>query len=109
MQGFQAHVVEQQNVGTSRYCFAYLIHVFALDFDRSKPRILGTAHRFCEPAGNGKVVVLDQDPIGEVQAVILSTTEARGVFFEPAEARKRLPGIAKNGARAFDFASHTHW
>ena len=48
------------------------------------------------------MVVLDQDSIGEIEAMVEAAAAAHRVFFQQAQAGRGLAGIKNGGAGAFD-------
>ena len=48
------------------------------------------------------MVVLDEDPVVEAEAVVRATAAANGVLLERAQPGRRLPGVEDRRAGAFD-------
>jgi hypothetical protein len=88
------HIVEQADVGAFRERFAQLVQRIDLDLDLDQMAGKGLArsHRLADSAGNGDVVVLDQDRVVEPVAVVGAAAAAHGVFLEGAQARNGLAG-----------------
>ena len=57
-----------------------------------------------DAAGDGNVVVLDQHGVIESETVVETAAATNGVFFERAQARRRLAGTANARARPGDTA-----
>jgi len=78
------HVVEQHSVRSKRQDLFQLGQRIDLDFDLDEMTDAHSRPLHCRAnsAGDGDVVVLDQDGIIEAEAMIEPTTGAHGVFFE---------------------------
>ena len=94
-----AHVVEQQEVGAGAERVGDLVEVAALDLDREIG--LGPARAvdgLGEAAGQGDVVLLDQDRVVEAHAVVAPAARRDRGLLQLAQPRRRLAGVEDAGA-----------
>ena len=93
------HVVEEDDLGAAGQRLLRLLVARDLDLD-----VQGMGHSGSRRpdhvddieaavAGGGDVVVLDQDAVAEVEAVVVAAAEAYGVALESAEAGRRLARV----------------
>ena len=73
-----------------------------LDLDQMAGKGARLPDRGADRAGDGDVVVLDEDRVVEAEAVIGAAAAADGVFLEGAKAGRRLARIADPGVRVGD-------
>ena len=73
-----------------------------LDLHQMAGKGLGAANRLADPAGDGDVVVLDQDRVVEAEAVVRAAAGAHGVFLQGAKARRGLARAGDPRLRAGD-------
>ena len=91
----KAHVVEQDRIRAGGQRLIQLGQILHLDLD-----LQGVGNPLADPpdgradpAGRRDVVVLDQDPVVEGEAVVEPAAHADGVLVEDPEPGSRLPGV----------------
>jgi hypothetical protein len=67
-------------------------------------RRLRRAERGCDSARHADMILLDQDGLGQILAVIAASTNAHRVFFQHAQSGRSLSGIENLRARTRYFA-----
>ena len=87
-------VVEQDEIGAERQRLLELLERVDLDLDLGDVARRGARplDRRADAAGEGDVVVLDQDRVVEAEAVVGAAADAHRVLLEGAQARRRLAG-----------------
>src|SRR5690242_19312132 len=92
---FDGHVIEQNGFGIVLQGFVQFSQAANLYFDRlfTSTIGMGAVQRFADAAGQGDVIVLDEDTVGEIEAVIQSASAAHGIFVEHPQTRDSLAGI----------------
>ena len=100
----EGHVVEHDHVGAGRQGLADLEEAGRLDLDPEPGAGLGTgaAHGLGDVADEVEVVVLDQDHVGQADAVVRAAPELHGVLLEEAQAGRRLARVEDLGLGAGD-------
>ena len=84
------HVVEEHGVGPLCHRLGKLIEIVDLDLDPDEVAGMspGAPDRLADAAGDGDMVVLDEDGIVETEAVVRTATAAHRVFLERREGRE---------------------
>ena len=103
-QGLEVHVVEQQPVGAGAERVGGLVEVAA-----PRPRsassgwaLRARVDRLGDAAGEGDVVLLDQDRVVEADAVVAPAAGGDRRLLQRPQARRRLAGVEDAGAGAGD-------
>ena len=99
---FGGHVVEENGfraVGKSIFQLGHGAH-FYFDGLRAATIAKGAFERGNDSAGERDVIVFEQDSVGEVEAVILPSAAADGVFVDHAQAGRGLASIENAGLGA---------
>ena len=81
-----AHVIEQHGIDALIECFTQLIERihFQLDLDQMADAALRALQRFGDAAGDGNVIVLDENRIVETEPVVAAAADADRVFLDRA-------------------------
>ena len=100
----QVHVVEHDALRREAHGFAHMVESPAFDF-QWRTRVVCSAQGF-HGQGDGArlidMVVLEHEHVFEIQAVIVPTAHAHGVFLQISLPRRGFAGIQNAHARAFD-------
>ncbi len=80
------HVIEQHGIDTLIECFAQLIERihFQFDLDEMADAALCALQRFGDAAGDGNMIVLDENGIVETEPMVAASADANRVFFDRA-------------------------
>ena len=84
------------------------LEVLDLDLDLSYERSIGTCHLNClgDRAGSTDVVVLDEDTVGQVIAVVRAAADSDSVLFERTHVRSGLSGVEELRVVTLEFFCH---
>ena len=95
------HVVEQDPVGARRECLGDLVERVALDLDR-QARAGGAQplDGVADAGAQAQVVVLDEDPVVQSEAMVRRASAGHGALLERAQARRRLARVQDRRAGA---------
>src|SRR3989304_5644825 len=98
--GVQGHVVQEELVGAGVQGPAGLLNSRHLDFDAQVGDGLagqanGVWYAGAPGAQGGQVVVLDEDALGQVEAMVGAAACTDGVLLQGAKAGNRLAGVAQ--------------
>ncbi len=98
------HVVQQDDIGAGGQGLVHLARVADFHFDphRVGSKGAGAAHGSSDPSGGGDVVLLDEDGIGETEAVVVAAAGADGVLLRVAQAGDGLARVEDARACAGD-------
>src|SRR5262249_36035276 len=96
------HVVEQNRLGTVLQGFVELFHRPDFDLDGLLPAAIAMRplQRFGDSAGERDVVVLDENAVGQIQAVVHAAATAHSVLVEHPPAGNGLARVENAGVRA---------
>ena len=102
------HVVEHDDVGLCIEGFLEHSKVFDFYFDLSYERRIGAGHLdgFGDRAGSADVVVLDEDTVRKIIAVVRAAADTYCVLFERTHVRSGLSGVEELGVIALEFFCH---
>ena len=106
--GRVVHVVEHDDVGPGLHGLAHLVERLALDLDLANEGHVRAAglDRLGDAARGVDVVVLDQDAVGEVVAVVARPAHAHGLLLEDAHVGRGLAGVHELGPGAREKRRH---
>ena len=103
----RGHVVEEERFGAvvESELELGLVAYFDVDGLARLAALFGPGKDFFDAAAEGDVVVLDENAVGEVEAMVFSASAADRVLIEDAEARDGFAGVENCDAGSFDLST----
>ena len=99
-QGGVVHIVQQDEVGAGVQGLFQSLQVrhFHFDLEQVVGPGFGLPHRLADGTHRGQVIVLDEHPVVEPQAVVAAAAQAHRVFLQGPPAGGGFPGVHQGGS-----------